>query len=88
MVGGFSVYDSFETLAVENTGLVPYPASNESLLGGHAVMIVGYDDSTQRFTCQNSWGKKWGDRGFFYMPYAYLSNPNLADDFWTATFVN
>jgi C1A family cysteine protease len=88
MVGGFSVYDSFESNSVAATGIVPYPAQSEQLLGGHAIMVVGYNDSTQRFICQNSWGTSWGDHGFFYMPYAYLSNGNLADDFWTATLAN
>ena len=65
--------------------MVPYPAPNEELLGGHAILVVGYDDSIQRFICQNSWGISWGDKGFFYMPYSYFSNANLADDFWTGT---
>jgi C1A family cysteine protease len=59
------------------------PQTNEQMLGGHAVLAVGYDDAKQRFTVQNSWGTSWGDKGFFYMPYEYLTNPNLADDFWT-----
>lgn len=88
IVGGFSVYESFLSTSVSQTGIVPYPAINERMVGGHAIMVVGYNDSTQRFTCQNSWGLDWGDRGFFYMPYAYFVNPNLADDFWTATLVN
>lgn len=87
MVGGFSVYASFESDYVARTGMVPYPALSEQLLGGHAVMICGYDDSIQRFICQNSWGTSWGDHGFFYMPYAYFCNGSLADDFWTATLV-
>ena len=88
MVGGFSVYTTFESDAVAKTGMVPYPAPHEQLLGGHAVLVVGYDDSIQRFICQNSWGTSWGDHGFFYMPYAYFVNPSLSDDFWTATLVN
>lgn len=85
MVGGFSVYAQFESASVARTGMVPYPAPNEELLGGHAILVVGYDDSIQRFICQNSWGISWGDKGFFYMPYSYFSNANLADDFWTGT---
>lgn len=86
IVGGFAVYSSFETSTVARTGIVPMPARNERMLGGHAIMIVGYNDSTQRFIVRNSWGM-WGDKGYCYMPYSYLCNMQLADDFWTATFV-
>ena len=82
-VFGFSVYESFESQQVSNTGIVPLPSKNESLLGGHAVLCVGYDDSKQWFIVMNSWGTSWGDKGYFYIPYAYLTDANLASDFWT-----
>jgi C1A family cysteine protease len=44
---------------------------------------VGYDDSKQQFIIRKSWGTSWGKKGYFRMPYAYLTDPNLADDFWT-----
>lgn len=86
-VFGFSVYASFESDAVAANGIVPMPQKDEQMLGGHAVLCVGYDDSKKRFTVQNSWSDQWGDKGFFYMPYEYLTNPNLADDFWTMRVV-
>ena len=81
-VGGFSVYESFESNEVAQTGKMPMPTANEQLLGGHAVMFVGYDDSINCWIVRNSWGNKWGDKGYFYMPYEYLLNRNLSDDFW------
>ena len=51
--------------------------------GGHAVMAVGYDESVRRMLVRNSWGTDWGIQGYFTMPYDYISNDNLADDFWT-----
>jgi len=80
-VFGFSVYDSFESDEVAATGVVPMPGPDESLLGGHAVLAVGYDDSTGRFIVRNSWGM-WGDKGYCYMPYDYLTDRNLSDDMW------
>jgi C1A family cysteine protease len=80
---GFSVYQSFETKEVAQTGIVPLPQPNETLLGGHCVVAVGYDDEKQLFKCRNSWGTDWGDKGYFYMPYQYMSNPNLVSDLWT-----
>ena len=82
-VFGFSVYASFESPTVAQTGVVPMPQPNEQLLGGHAVLAVGYDDAQQRFTVRNSWGPNWGTAGYFTIPYAYLTDGNLADDFWT-----
>lgn len=82
-VFGFALYESFETKSVAKTGYVTIPKRDERLLGGHAVMAVGFDESKKIFIVRNSWGKKWGDRGYFYMPYGYLSNSRLASDFWT-----
>jgi C1A family cysteine protease len=81
-VFGFSVYDGFESASVAKTGIVNLPAKGEKLLGGHAVLCVGYDNSTQRFLVRNSWGSGWGMKGYFTIPYSYLANRNLSDDFW------
>jgi len=86
-VFGFSVYESFETPEVARTGEAPMPALAEGLLGGHAVMAVGYDDATSRFLVRNSWGTRWGMDGYFTMPYAYLTERNLSADFWTIRLV-
>ena len=80
---GFSVYESFESQEVAQTGIVPMPQPNEQQIGGHAVVAVGYDDSTKRFIVRNSWGDTWGMKGYFSLPYDYLANNNLAEDFWT-----
>jgi C1A family cysteine protease len=82
-VFGFSVYESFESNAVATSGKVPMPKPKEKQLGGHAVLAVGYDDASQRFIVRNSWGPKWGLAGYFTIPYKYLVDANLADDFWT-----
>ena len=81
-VCGISVYDSFESDAVAANGVVPLPQPKESLQGGHAILIVGYDDSKGVFICRNSWGADWGMNGYFTLPYAYLTNADLASDFW------
>ncbi len=82
-VFGFTVYESFESPEVATTGIVSMPDPSEKVLGGHAVLAIGYDDSTSRFLVRNSWGIDWGLKGYFTIPYDYLSNPNLASDFWT-----
>jgi C1A family cysteine protease len=87
-VYGFTVYESFEGNQVAKTGVVPMPKPAEQVLGGHAVLAVGYDESSQRFIVRNSWGTGWGIKGYFTMPYTYLLDANLSDDFWTIRLVN
>ncbi len=83
-VFGFAVYESFESDQVAKTGVVPMPDPNtEQQVGGHAVVAVGYDDSQQRFIVRNSWGVGWGKAGYCTMPYAYLTDHQYSNDFWT-----
>lgn len=83
---GIQVYESFESDAVANSGQVPMPnTASEQLLGGHAVLVVGYEN--EKWIVRNSWGESWGDRGYFYLPFPYLTNSDLSGDFWTLTKV-
>jgi len=80
---GISVYDSFMSDDVAQSGLVPMPGQDEELLGGHALCCVGYDDSKNAFLVRNSWGSSWGLQGYCWIPYDYLTSQDLASDFWT-----
>jgi C1A family cysteine protease len=82
-VFGFTVYESFESQQVAKTGIVNMPKPKEKVMGGHAVLGVGYNDKAKRFIVRNSWGENWGKKGYFTMPYDYVANRDLADDFWT-----
>jgi C1A family cysteine protease len=82
IIFGFTVYASFESEAVAKTGIVPMPAPTEECLGGHAVLAVGYERSKRMIIVRNSWSPQWGDKGYFYMPYAYMLNANLTNDLW------
>lgn len=84
---GFTVYEGFESDAVASSGILNMPEPSEKPLGGHAVLAVGYDDSSQRFIIRNSWGTAWGQAGYFTMPYTYLMDENLSDDFWTIRLI-
>jgi len=80
---GFSVYSSFDSLTVARTGIMPYPNTNkERLLGGHAVLLVGYNKNNNTFIARNSWGTNWGDKGYFYMPFQVIQNTSMSSDFW------
>jgi C1A family cysteine protease len=89
---GFTVYTSMNQAG--DDGAIPYPADNENIDGGHAVVAVGYDDNreitntnddvttTGAFLIRNSWGTDWGDEGYGWLPYDYVY-AGLADDWWS-----
>jgi C1A family cysteine protease len=81
-VGGFSVPVSIHSQETRSSGVVKYPTIKEGFLGGHAVLFVGYDNKTKRLLFKNSWGTGWGENGFGYLPYEFVTNW-LANDFWT-----
>jgi C1A family cysteine protease len=87
-VAGFSVYQSIRNSDVTKTGNIPLPRLGESLLGGHAILIIGYDDSKGVFILRNSWGDGWGSGGYGTIPYIYLATPFLASDFWVVNTVS
>lgn len=83
VIFGFLVYESFESAEVAASGIQPMPdLFTEQCLGGHAVLAVGWDDSKKAFCIRNSWDKDWGQEGYFWMPYQYITNTQLASDFW------
>jgi C1A family cysteine protease len=88
VVMGFLVYQSFMTNNVAKTGIMPYPnTKREKLLGGHAVLLVGYNKTKKVFIARNSWGTNWGDKGYFYMPFDVVK-PNMSSDYWIIKSVN
>ena len=100
VIFGFTVYDHFESEDMAASGNLAMPDPNkEKVVGGHAVLAVGYEDSMQitspttglvsqgAVLVRNSWGAGWGLGGYFWMPYDYMLNQNLAGDLWTIRWV-
>jgi hypothetical protein len=84
---GITIYSSFYN--GNNTGIIEYPnIANDELKGEHCVLLVGYDDNTQTVICANSWGKRWGNNGFFTLPYTYVLDTNICHDFYIIRFTN
>jgi C1A family cysteine protease len=76
------IFPGFEGAEVGKTGMVPMPQAGEKSVGGHAMMIVGFDDEQQLFIVRNSWGPDWGDNGYCYFPYAYVLDKTYTSQFW------
>ena len=85
VVFGMTVYESFESQQVASSGVVPMPGKDEAVLGGHAVLAVGYDAAKAWFIVRNSWGQGWGAAGYFYLPFQYALK--YASDFWAVKTV-
>ena len=72
VVFGISIYESFESDAVAETGIVPDPQPTEGFLGGHEMAAVGFSDERQAFKVRNSWGASWGLSGYCWMSYNFM----------------
>lgn len=90
---GIPLYGSVKESA--KTGHILFPADDEKTVGNHAIVAMGYSDTmkislsgspkkttTGAFLIQNSWSTDWGEEGFGWLPYEYVS-AGLAADFWT-----
>lgn len=86
-VFGATLYNTFESRAVETTGKVPMPKAGDQVIGGHALHGIGYNDYSNYFTVKNSWGDSFGDHGYVYFPYLYMVN-RLVSDLWRITTVS
>ena len=85
----FNMYNSFDNSSNIKYGNTSTPTQGEMRtkpIGQHAVITVGYDDTTNRIIVANSWGPGWGDKGYFYMPYGFIADKRLCFDFWKVTF--
>ena len=84
---GIAAYESYELPQVARTGFIDRPAFTERCLGGHAIVLTGYDDTTNLFEFRNSHGSEWGIDGYGTIPYSYILDRYLSDDFWTINHV-
>jgi C1A family cysteine protease len=83
VVFGFAVYEHVLSEATAKTGVLRVPEQDERMLGGHAILAVGYNDNTKTVLFRNSWGAAWGQSGYGTMPYEYFTTLELASDFWS-----
>jgi len=90
---GFTVFSSYTQ--ANTTGKIPFPTPGERIVGGHAIVAIGYDEgmkikntapgaaeTTGALLIRNSWGAGWGAAGYGWLPYDYVLK-GLADDWWS-----
>lgn len=82
-LAGVDVYESWFTKKAQDSGFIPMPKRSEQYQGGHAICVIGYDDSKKMFKFKNSWGSGWGDKGYGYLAYDYIKQ--YCVDAWSAT---
>jgi C1A family cysteine protease/copper chaperone CopZ len=86
---GLDLFNTFDKAG--KAGVVPMPdlntAKGRETHGSHAMLAVGYSDKDRVFVVRNSWGDDWGDKGYCYIPYDYLANPDLCSDCWTGAAI-
>ena len=80
VVFGISIFDSFESDSVAQSGIVPMPGQDETLLGGHCVLGCGFDLKNNRILVRNSWGSQWAISGYFWLPFDYINR--FSSDAW------
>ncbi len=92
--------DQLHTAPVEVVGVLPAradlcgqcpPVCDPEQLGSCTASasagVIGFDRLEQRFIVRNSWGSRWGMKGYSTLPYASVTDAGLASDFGTVRIV-
>jgi len=82
-VMALAVHKSAMGREARRTGVLPVPTRRDRLVGGHAILAVGYDHARRLMIFRNSWGTGWGDHGYGFLPYTFIASSALTWDFWT-----
>jgi len=81
IIFGFTVYESFESDNIKETGIIKNPKRDEKILGGLCGVIVGYDNTCEQWIVRNPI-----NNGYIYISYDILAkNSNLSSDVWIIT---
>jgi C1A family cysteine protease len=89
VIFGIKVFTNFNSENAKKTGFINVPnLETDDLIGGHSAILVAFDDTTNLYTFINTWGNSWGDGGLGYIPYEYVNNPELADEFYVMSKVS
>lgn len=62
----------FESVYAAPNGRIELPRDGEKQIGAHCVAVYDYSSEEKCFYFKNSWGEKWGDRGYGALPFDYI----------------
>lgn len=79
---GISVFPSIQSAGTDRSGYIQLPESTEPVVGGHAMLLTGYDGAARKFFLRNSWGESWGYGGYGTIDEDYVLNRDLCSDLW------
>ncbi|HET9342908.1 MAG TPA: C1 family peptidase [Candidatus Eremiobacteraceae bacterium] len=80
VVVGIAMYQESMSAQAAKTGVIPLPQKSSSAIGGHAIVLVAYDDQRKEFKFVNDWGQSWGDKGYGYLSEDYIQE--YSSDAW------
>jgi C1A family cysteine protease len=70
------------------TGEFLLPGPGDQAKTGHSVVAVGFDNERKSagqkgaLKIRNCWGSWWGEGGYGWLPYRYVTNVGLSGDYW------
>lgn len=89
VIAGMAVYPDFESYDAANAVYIHKHDPTQRLLGGHAILIVGWGTDTVNgrpvdyWICKNSWSADWGDKGFFRVLRGVGGVPYIEDEIYS-----
>jgi C1A family cysteine protease len=73
IVASMHVYSNFNNIEYSKDFILTMPSAADDLIGGHALVLVGYDLNKKLVLCRNSFGEHWCMNGYFWVPFDYIS---------------
>lgn len=71
--------------SASQSGQIAYLSASDwqaQTVGGHAMLLVGYDLLRNHYIVRNSWGGDYGDQGYLYISFDLMQRAGHPDSFW------
>lgn len=85
---GINVPEIMMSAKVAKSGILPLLKPSDNVVGGHALLCVGYDTKKDIYIIRNSWGEGWGQKGYFTIPTKVMHDETWVSDCFTIRLNN